>query len=90
VRQSRERGSSVPESAEGNESSGEVLGRSPCVGARLGLAEQDSGGTRNPTRGVIGIVKSAPIVPAAKNHKAEGMANGEVGSANRYANTRLA
>jgi len=58
--------------------------------ARLGLAEQDSGGTRNPTRGVIGFVKSAPVVPAAKNHRAEETANGEVGSANRYANTRLA
>jgi hypothetical protein len=59
-------------------------------GARLGLAEQDSGGTRNLTRGVIGFVNSAPVVLAAENHKAGEMANGEVGSANRYANTRPA
>jgi hypothetical protein len=39
---------------------------------------------------VIGFVKSVPIVLAAENHKAGEMANGEVGSANRYANTRPA
>lgn len=59
-------------------------------GARLGLAEQDSGGTQNPTRGMIGFVKSVPVVLAAEDHRAEEMANGEVGSANRYANTRPA
>lgn len=58
--------------------------------AWLGLAEQDSGGTQNPTRGMIGFVKSVPVVPAAENHKAGEMANGEVGTANRYANTRPA
>jgi hypothetical protein len=52
-------------------------------GAWLGLTGRDSGGTRNPTRGMTGIVQTVPAGLDAENHKAGEGSNGEVGMRNQ-------